>query len=61
MDFWPEKIINDKLLIDYTDSFDLLRWVATNSLAESRKADPLREVTKNLTETSNPVLILLEI
>lgn len=61
MDFWPEKIINDKLLIDYTDSFDLLRWVATNPLAESGKSDHLREVTKNLTETSNPVLIILEI
>lgn len=56
MSFWPEKIINDDLMIDYIDAFDLITYV-NDCNTESKR---LNEVTEQLTETSNPVLIILK-
>jgi len=56
MSFWPEKIINDDLMIDYIDAFDLITY-AKNNKTESKQ---LNEVVEGLTETSNPVIIILK-
>jgi hypothetical protein len=56
MPFWPEKIINDNLMIDYIDAFDLITYPRDNN-TESKQ---LKEVLEKLTETSNPVLIILK-
>lgn len=45
--FWPKMITSDGTLVDYIDSFDLLKGLIPS---------PLRG---KITETSNPVLILL--
>lgn len=46
--FWPKQIINDKILIDYVDAFDLLKRIIPTDLR------------KNLTETSNPVIMIVK-
>lgn len=46
--FWPKYIINDKILVDYVDAFDLLKRIIPSNLRSK------------LTETSNPVLVVLK-
>jgi hypothetical protein len=46
-DFWPEQITDDGVLVDYVDSFVLLQGILPSQLRGK------------ITETSNPVLILL--
>ena len=46
--FWPKQIINDKILIDYVDAFDLLKRIIPTDLR------------KKLTETSNPVIMIVK-
>lgn len=46
--FWPMQIVNDKILIAYADAFDLLKGIIPGDLR------------KKLTETSNPVLMVLK-
>ncbi len=63
--FWPEEIINNNILIDYADAFDLLK-----SLKKLRSGNPkvtgkglsdqLIKLENQLTETSNPVLIIIK-
>jgi hypothetical protein len=45
--FWPKQIINDNMLVDYVDAFDLLKRIIPSSLRSK------------LTETSNPVLMIV--
>lgn len=47
-EFWPKQIIDDKVLIDYVDAFTLLK----NEVPKALK--------NKLTETSNPVLMILK-
>lgn len=46
--FWPKQIINDKMLIDYVDAFDLLKRIIPTDLR------------KKLTETSNSVIMIVK-
>jgi hypothetical protein len=64
LDFWPRQIVNDKILIDYVDAFDLLKRIKkmqAESKAKKGKNVPIKllNLGKQLTETSNPVLIIL--
>jgi hypothetical protein len=64
MVFWPKQILNDNLLIDFADAFELIKCMNNNQSANAKvkdkmKADQLKAMVKQLTETSNPVLILL--
>ena len=45
--FWPKQIINDNMLVDHIDAFDLLKSIIPSDLRSS------------ITETSNPVLMIL--
>jgi len=56
MPFWPKQIINDNLMIDYIDAFDLITYARDNN-TESKQ---FKKVVEQLTETSNPVLIVLK-
>ena len=56
MPFWPEKIINDDLMIDYIDAFDLITYARDNQ-TESKQ---FYEAVEHLSETSNPVIIILK-
>ena len=46
--FWPKQIVDDKILVDYADAFDLLKGIIPTNLRSK------------LTVTSNPVLIILK-
>jgi hypothetical protein len=47
-EFWPKQIIDDKVLVDYVDAFTLLK----NEVPKALK--------NKLTESSNPVLMILK-
>jgi hypothetical protein len=58
--FWPKKLINENLMLDYVDAFDLIKDsknMNKNDIKE--EASQLNGVVKQLSETSNPVLIIL--
>jgi hypothetical protein len=60
--FWPKQVINDNLLIDYVDAFDLLKkqpgsLIKNNYYVSSK----LLNLKKQISETSNPVLIILKL
>jgi len=62
--FRPEQIINDNLLVDYIDAFDLLKIIKemqSNTSTNKGKNVPtkLSNLNKQLTETSNPVIMVV--
>lgn len=64
LDFWPRQIVNDNILIDYVDAFDLLRSIkkmqSVSKTKNGKNVPPiLTTLSKKITETSNPVLIIL--
>jgi hypothetical protein len=59
MPFWPKKIINDNLMIDYKDAFELINSSRKIQAGNREKTSQLDEITGQLSETSNPVLIIL--
>lgn len=62
--FWPKKIVNDNILIDYIDSYVLLKKIKEMQF-EARKnkenivSSKLLKLSKQITETSNPVLMIV--
>ena len=60
-DFWPEVIINDNVMIDLIDAYDLLKYLNnTNGTEKGKKVSvELQKVGQKLTETSNPVVVML--
>lgn len=63
--FWPKYIYNDSILVDYEDAFILLKMINKNQSTGSKEtnskiSDKLELLRKGLTETSNPVLIVLK-
>lgn len=63
--FWPKYIYNDTVLVDYEDAFNLLKMInkkQSTGLEEtnSKISDKFLMLSKGLTETSNPVLIVLK-
>jgi hypothetical protein len=63
--FWPKKIIDNNILVDYVDAFDLLKQISRSPQPgvkpkDPEKAEQLKILSKNLTETSNPVIIILK-
>ena len=66
--FWPRKILNNNVLVDYIDAFKLLKNIneiqleaKTKTKTKKGKTVPtsLLNISKGLTETSNPVLMIL--
>jgi hypothetical protein len=58
--FWPEKIIDDSVMISFVEAFDLVKLYKTKKPAENiTLSNQLEGVIKSLTETSNPVIIIL--
>lgn len=62
--FYPEYIFNDSILIDYIDANKLLEFIdkTVSGKSEVRGKTKLNnfEVLKQLTDTSNPILIVLK-
>lgn len=58
--FWPKKIINDNLFIDYVDAFKLINSTKNIQLNSKKQSSKLDDIKKQLSETSNPVLIILK-
>jgi hypothetical protein len=61
--FWPEYLLNDSILVDCKDPFDFLKNSnRTNKIKvkdkNAEKLNPFGTLINNLTETSNPVLIV---
>lgn len=50
-EFWPEEVYNDSILVSNTEAYKFLTITKSNN--------KIREIQQKLTETSNPVVILL--
>lgn len=59
MAFWPKKIINDNLMLDYADAFNLIKTTKKIHKNNNEQASQLNNLITRLSETSNPVLIIL--
>jgi hypothetical protein len=65
LSFWPKAILNDGTMVDYIDSYSLLKSLREIQ-SENKKgvktkiSNQLLTLSKKLTETSNPVLILVK-
>ena len=63
--FWPKYIYNDNILVDYIDAFKFLNMIK-NRDSDSFKVegksqiDYLAVLSKDLNETSNPIIIVLK-
>lgn len=62
--FWPKYIYNDTILIDYADAFNLLRAINRRQHPGEKEtynnlSVKIENLVKNITETSNPILIVL--
>lgn len=65
IDFWPKKIFNDSILIDYIDAFQLLSKInnkrSIDFSSEGKKLNiQLVNLSKTLSETSNPILMIIK-
>lgn len=58
--FWPKKIINENVFLDYVDAFKLINSVKKVQPDNRGQSSQLSDVVKKLSETSNPVLIILK-
>lgn len=63
--FWPKTIISDSIMLDYFDAYDLLHFVNKMKSGNLTKTEMitstnLYKLSSQLTETSNPVLIILK-
>jgi len=59
MTFWPKKIINDNLMLDYVDAFNLIKTSKKILKDNNEQTSQLNNLITQLSETSNPVLIIL--
>lgn len=55
--FWPKQIIDDKIMIDYVDAYDFLKSLTDAMITKENTA--LNSIKKQLTATSNPVIMIL--
>jgi len=65
IDFYPEYVSNDSILVDYIDAFKLIELINKKLPDKSQanrgeKAEQFEVLKNQLTETSNPVLIILK-
>jgi len=63
--FWPKYIYNDSVLVDFIYADKLLKYInekqsIRSKITETGKPDRLEMLGKQLTETSNPVLLILK-
>lgn len=56
--FWPKHIIDDNIMIDYVDAYELLKPQTKDAIAK-KESLALINIKKQLKETSNPVLVIL--
>ena len=57
--FWPKYIYNDSILVDFIYAEKLLSLIDKKRLEKQSISNRLQMVGKQITETSNPVLIVL--
>lgn len=65
VEFWPKYVYNDNIMVDYIDAFKLLSMIQKRKSGSFKvegknHSDQLEILSKNLTETSNPVIIILK-
>jgi len=58
LQFWPRYIYNDNTMVDYVDAFKFLSMLKKRE--NNNRNDKLEILKKNLTETSNPIIIVLK-
>jgi len=63
--FWPEYVYQDSILVDPVDAFDLIKRIneiksGNNAGNATELSDQLENLSKTLTENSNPVLVILK-
>jgi len=64
VNFWPEVIINDTIMVDYVDAFDLLQHL--NNVKEAHrnvnrgKYEKLMKLKERIDENSNPVVMIVK-
>lgn len=60
MAFWPKKVINENLFLDYADAFKLINYAKKIQPDKNEQSTQFLDVVKRLSETSNPVLVILK-
>jgi hypothetical protein len=64
INFWPEVIINDNIMIDYVDAFDLILHLDSVKKApknvNKEKYVELTELKERINEFSNPVIMIVK-
>ena len=65
MAFWPKYVFNDNILVDHIDALYLLNHIREMQSGQSKEkskaiSTQLSNLGKQLTELSNPVLIILK-
>jgi hypothetical protein len=58
LQFWPRYIYNDNTMVDYVDALRFLSMLKKRE--NNNRSDQLEILEKNLTETSNPIIIVLK-
>lgn len=59
--FWPQYISDKNVMIDFADAFELIKHLKNkNQLDGKTQSDQLQSILRNLTETSNPVILILK-
>lgn len=53
LDFWPKQVYKDSILVSYIEAYKFLQLTKVDS------HEKIKEIRHKLTETSNPVIILL--
>ena len=66
INFFPQKIINDSIMVSWIDAYQLKAHVASNAFKTSNpkypeKKNELEKLANSLNENDNPVLILLKL
>jgi hypothetical protein len=59
--FWPERIVDNDMMIGFAEAFDLIKLFKDRKPIENMtQSSQLGDFIKNLTETSNPVLMIVK-
>lgn len=54
--FWPKYIINDNILVDHVEAIDMIKHIKSAKNVSAK----LQRLQKQISETSNPILIVLD-
>jgi len=60
LNFWPMKVINDSLFVDCKEAIEIIEYARNSQSKVKEQNNHIKELANQLSETSNPVLIILK-